>query len=394
MRWIHDGSMAAVILMLSVVGLTAGARVAVVETNSGQTFEGQLISEDDRVVTLLISEVQTPIRRSDIKTLTIKKSNDDIYAQRRAELADDDLDGRWKLAYDMYELGALKLARTETLALRQQFPDAEKVERLDAVIVDAIRLQEERERPATTPKTPTTPDAQPATPATPTGPAALREQQLTDEDINLLRLWELPVDLRELKPRVIIPRETIAELFKNYADQEVTPKGRKAQDDFYRLQGYEQIPLFFDLRARELYSQIRVIEDPPAMLKFRQEIYPTYITTYFARYFGGGQVDGLYLFGGKGDRVRTSYTDFFILQSYQNADARMIDRSRPTDSLLLQWGLPRQDAKFKAPDVPGWRPFFKGPDDEKYLQLAEWIGSLYRNPEYGITYTPPTHPAP
>jgi hypothetical protein len=74
----------------------------------------------------------------------------------------------------------------------------------------------------------------------------------------------------------------------------------------------------------------------------------------------------------------------------------MIDRAHPEDSLLLQYGLPRNEAKVPHPDVQGFRPAFRrGRDDTKYQAIARWIGSSLLidaplTPDYGIQYDPPT----
>jgi hypothetical protein len=381
---------AAVFLTL-VMGVRAQARVAVVETESGQTFEGELISETDQTVILLISGIETPVKRSNIKSITLKKSGEEIFKERRAQLKNDDLDGRFALAYDMYEMGELSLAKQETESLLERFPDSEKAQRLDDVVADAIKLQEDRiQEPAVGPA-----DAAPPVTdqARPNGgrldPQTLREQQLTEKEINLIRLWELPADLSDLKPRIIIPRETIETVLDEYADREEVPKGRREQNAFRTAEGWEQLPVLFAVRARELYPTVRVIEDPPAMKTYRSEILPLYINGYFSETFGRGAVEGLSLFGGRGERVRAAYTDFYILHKFQQGNAYMIDRDKPEESLLVQWGLPRDQAIYKAPDVPGWRPFFTGRDDPQFDKIVEWIDSLYKTVDYGISYSPP-----
>jgi hypothetical protein len=92
----------------------------------------------------------------------------------------------------------------------------------------------------------------------------------------------------------------------------------------------------------------------------------------------------------------TAYSNFLILSRAETGRGLMLDRSRPTDSLLIQYGLPREDAKFPHPDADGWRPSFVGQwdRDPTYRSLVKWIGEeLYRpTPNYGITWRPPTRP--
>ncbi len=84
------------------------------------------------------------------------------------------------------------------------------------------------------------------------------------------------------------------------------------------------------------------------------------------------------------------YTNFYILHKYANKDGRMIDRTKPEESLLLQYGLPREMTNTPHPDVPGWRPRFTSKSDRLYEQYRAFIDSLWQpTPDYGITYTPP-----
>ena len=98
---------------------------------------------------------------------------------------------------------------------------------------------------------------------------------------------------------------------------------------------------------------------------------------------------GLDLFNARPDDEAEAYTNFFLLSRFTHEGKAMIDRDRPELSLLLQWGLEREAAKFPAPDVEGWRPRFRSPEDGDYRRLVDWIDSLFDNdPGYGITYPP------
>ena len=97
------------------------------------------------------------------------------------------------------------------------------------------------------------------------------------------------------------------------------------------------------------------------------------------------------------------YTDFYILQKagfkVHSTDIfgsgpvyrHMIDRMRPEDSLLLNFGLPQSVATMPHPKAAGFEPMFHGLGDETYLDLGKWIASLKAiAPDYGIKYTIPT----
>ena len=82
-----------------------------------------------------------------------------------------------------------------------------------------------------------------------------------------------------------------------------------------------------------------------------------------------------------------AYTNFFVLSQLEVDGHELINRSAPEDSLLLQWGLPRKDAKYPAPNIKGWKPYFHGVKDHRYVDALKWIRGLYADlPErnYGI----------
>ena len=86
-------------------------------------------------------------------------------------------------------------------------------------------------------------------------------------------------------------------------------------------------------------------------------------------------------------------TNFYLLTQTKVGGIPMIDRNNPEESLLLQWGLPREEAKFGAPeDIKNWRPYFKDPKDERYTKMLSWIKSLIRanqDSTYDLTYKLP-----
>ena len=90
---------------------------------------------------------------------------------------------------------------------------------------------------------------------------------------------------------------------------------------------------------------------------------------------------------------RTVYSNFVILDRYRSADGllRMIDWDEPELSLLVQMGLPREDALYPHPDVPGFRPVFGGRDARRFRQTLEWIDSMYRpRPDVRLEFESPS----
>jgi hypothetical protein len=369
---------------LAPVGL---AREVIVTTHAGQELVGELLSETPETVIIVIAQIKTPIARADIAKLEYKKSIEEVFAQRRGALADDDVEGRYNLVYFLFAEEAFALAQQEVNLLAQAFPDNQDIQRLAMVIESKILLEAQREQ-APPPK---------IKPRTPRGEKDEPKQHvpsdlLTNEQVNLIRIWELPSDLAEAKPLINISRKTIDKLFEQYTASDEVPKGRQNQNRFRALKGYEQLELFFTLRARSLYPEIIVKKDPPSLAEFRRFINPAYVARYFHRHFGSGKFEQFKLFHRNPNNINEAYTNFYILSTTAINGMPLIDRAEPRRSLLVQWGMRRADAHYPAPDdIPNWRPFFKNQEDKRLLQYIEWIESLLYmpTPKYGIVYPPP-----
>ena len=77
---------------------------------------------------------------------------------------------------------------------------------------------------------------------------------LTDEDINLIKVYEIKFrDKGGKPPRVDIPRKVVEEMLEKYRTNNLVPRGKSAIAKFKRADGHQQLRLMFDLRAREFY---------------------------------------------------------------------------------------------------------------------------------------------
>ena len=374
------------VLILSMVAPTLVARPVTVVMKDGRRIDAELIREtSDAVVVEIIEGAQTTFDRSDIDEIETRKSMDQIYRERREKLQDDDLEGRYELAYFLFQNRAYELAEAEIRSILKDFPDADRPLRL-------LRVLEERQKTAR-------PDEERPSEEADAGDGEQPERRglekspppepLSMEQISMIRLWELPTGtdaMRELSPRVRIADAVIEKFIEQYRDRDDFPLGDQSLNRLRSAQGYEQLLLMMDMRAREFYDDVLILDDPPAMREFRRTVHPSYVWNYFAPRFGLGQLDDLRLIRrGRATSPENTYTNFLILHNYSREGQQMINRSNPVESLLLQWGLPRDEARHPAPDVPGWRPIFSGAEDRNFQQYVEWIRSLYPDPKYGVT---------
>jgi hypothetical protein len=368
-------------LVVGVMSADALAREAVVTTLDGRMLTGELVNQDEVTVTLLISGIKTPIPRRSIQGMKLLAEPREQYRQMRAELEDDDLDGRYRLAYTLYEKKWFDLSLSELNSLELAFPDSDKIRSLKTVVQSRLDRQQE-----TTSRRETNPVSPRQDPVTVVTEAPDEGQLLSEEQINLIRVYE--ADL-ETEPRVTLSPETIEKLFKTYARDDRLVKDQRA---FRRLPGYEQLGILFDLQARELYGEVVIRLDSPAIKAFRSQLHQNYVLNYCATSGCHGEKSpgGLFLFRIQPNSDETVYTNFYILNQMEKAQGRLIDRDEPRRSLLLQYGLRRDAAATPHPEVPGWRPQFVNEQDRRFQLYTEAIDQLWKPaPEYGISYSPP-----
>ena len=358
----------------------------VVVRKDGRINAGEIVADDDAGITLQIADIDLFIPRQDIASVKYQKTVAEQYLQRRAKLADDDLDSRYELAKWLLENEAFDLALKEVDQLLQRFVTDSRLEILKRTSLaqrDLVRRRDTVKQKPPFPKK--------------LGGARLsitqsRNARLTTEQINLIKVWETdPMG----RPRVAVPPKVIDELFKRYAYREEVPKGARQRREFRGQPGYEQMQLLLMLDARDLLAEIEVKDEPVALRTFRQSIHRPYVLNYCGSKscHGSDQMEGLRLvrMRSRRDRDRTAYTNFYILHAYESKakTGHLIDRQYPEMSLMPQYGLPKADASTPHPETDKWRPYYRNLEDSRYLTSLDWIGSLSRTlrvKNYGFSY--------
>lgn len=356
------------------VEASAEARTAVIRTDDGNVYRGELVRQTKDILVLNVQGIEATFKQEDIATFELQDTPEELYRKQRATLSDQDLAGRLDLAREMLDLDALRLAKFELADLDRDFPEHPAVLEMIAVVEAKQRLEE------------THSDAQLTASDGPRRPERRGEAEgnlfLARNEIALIKVYEIDLDT---KPRLEIPDPTLDSFFQKYGGHRLVPTGRRDRGLFKRLEGYEQLDVFFRVQARDLYDQVEVRQEPGPLSKFRRSVNPNYVARYFAPTFGHGQIPGLALFNKRPEDEAEAYTNFYRLSQFRVNGTPMIDRANPELSLLLQWGLARESARFPAPDIEGWRPMFRSTDDSEFQRYADWIDSLFKEDlDYGI----------
>jgi hypothetical protein len=371
------------------------AKQGVVQTRTGQVYDGEV---DDRagadVVTVTVRGIATQIPRADVQSITYGRGLDAEYKERLAKLDAKDFKGRMDLARWAFSQKRYDLARDAADKALAIDPNSSEATNFLTLVQSQQRMERGRELAATNPSA-----TEPRDRAATTRGAQPDWALLSDLDINRIRQEEL----RNGDVRVRFQ-------FRNDVERRFLAANR----DFTFVDWRAMTPLqrainILDRGDPQLRDDVVLASEPVAVQEYRRLIQPLVQGSCATAACHGGMSAGPLVLNTSADvNDAAAYTNFYILNQYalsQRAagdqqgvfgggaiERRMIDRTRAEDSLLLQYGLPRNLARAPHPDVQGFRPAYpRGREDTKYQAVARWIGTTLApvNPNYGIDYRPP-----
>lgn len=378
-------------LCLITITSLAMARQGKVTRTDGREFVGEIVRDGADQVIISIEGVEIPIPRDEVSKVEYLDGTGDNLEDARSALKDDDYEGRYKLAFRMFNEEEYELAKKELdslIALGDKVP-VDIRERIDLLksAVD-LKLADNTNTNNTENNNQNESDDQNQ------NTKVDKDDLLTDEQINMVKVYE--TDLSS-KPRVIISSKVLKDFFTEYRGEPGVPLGDDEQAAFRRLKGYQQLERMKEVRAKELFSDIRIVGDPDSIQKWRQ-IQGRYVlgTTGCAASGCHGGVDengaapgGLRFITNKATDPKTVYTNFVIATSFRNSqNIPLVDYDDPNSSLLIQYSLPAKLSRTPHPEVRNWKPQLTNAEGQTEF-IAEWIRSLQEQTgDYRFTYKP------
>lgn len=375
------------------VGLFASmllAKPGIVYTRDGSSFHGD-VTEDGQYVTITTHGIATKVNKLNVAKIEYPPSIDEQYAERHQKLAADDVKGRIDLAN-----WASQNQRPD-LAV-QALQEAQKIDptnRNVALMEDTAQRQWDLDRrqgktgtPATAPggaTPPAEPTSQPAASATSPGgkKKAPEYRLLNDNEVNTIREKEMRAD----DPRVVIRLE-------NNVARRYLASGAHDAAAFRQMSTVAQAQEILASGDPALTKDVRVATDPAPLLEFRQKIHPLVASSCGSLACHGGGTHGGDFGLFTSDTTNALYTNFYILQKYtktiDGVEYKMLNRTFPDRSLLLEYGLPAGQADVTHPSVPGYRPRFRNRTDPAYTEVVQWLTQSLKPipPDYGIDVSP------
>lgn len=247
-----------------------GIRECVITLQSGRTITGELIREDSREVVIGINGIETTFLRKNVSNVVILPPVPERYKQLRASVDDGDIDARLALVEWLRARRAYSLAITELESILLLEPKNPRARLLHTWLKEYDKLAEQREDDGDeesqnpdqdneelqgTPEKPEEPQYQIRRNARPL---------LTPEQINLMKVYE--IDLRD-PPKMRISDDTMLKLMREFPDRFSPNENERAR--VLDLPNVEKLKLIFSLRARDLYNEIEVLENPQSLDRFK-----------------------------------------------------------------------------------------------------------------------------
>jgi len=415
-------ALAMLALLLMPASPVAAKTAAVHLKDRAQPITGQLVSENSEEVVLRIAGIQTTIARNRIDRIEFQLTPVEEFKQKRAELPDDAHNRRYMLARETYDrttsdrqqrLALDRAIVSELEALVEDAEDLRQAELLLELTRNRIkRAAEQAEREAedagrADDADATGPDDENGDGSSDAGPMGGPPPLLDEAQRNLIKVYEIALNpqvrqqLRNLMrefglsgsarpPRVYVPPEAIDTLLSDFRDTRAIEPfvGGNGDRELRRMDGHEQLQVIFEARASQLYDQVEVRDEPAVLKIWRTRIHPRMVIDYFAKHFNAEHIPGFRIHTRRSNREAQAYTNFLILRDLRVDGRDMINLNRPEESILVQWSLPRDAAKFPAPETPGWRPYFNGLDDPRLARFARWVRQIYGR-DYPIDFEMP-----
>jgi hypothetical protein len=356
-----------------------------IELRDGTMLLGELVSDDWDEVVLRIKGVLSRFPRESVVQCRLDLTLEQKYRRFKELMEPDAWLRRFELASWLFDEDAYELARQELreIVAGSQLPEAVRLLRM---VEAQIALENGSLPPGRSiARPPRDEDA---------GPVDLKDmlpqELITSEDVNIIRVYE--IDFRDPPSRIHVSPETIRELLEKYGADKRIPADSAGRTRLFRANPLEIVDLMFKLKARDLYSRIEVQSEPPALNLFRQKVHDAWLIPNCATSRCHGGIDGgrffLHRRGSKSERVR--YTNLLILERWNELDMPLVDFDEPGQSLLIQYALPRNEARFPHPEVKGWQPAFTSSNQRLLRDSLRWIETMYKpRPGYPIDFEAP-----
>ena len=241
----------------------------IVVLTSGERLRGELIEDRPGSVKLKVAEIEVRIPRDRIESVYPENDLMERYRLLRESIPPDDAVQILFLAEWLRRNGMLEQALAETRSALAIDPTHGEAIRLRQLIEQQIRL---RERARTR--------GERGESSTPSGDDSGKRPRrdsfplISEKDANLIKVYE--VDLDD-PPRLLIDESVIDALLDRFGGRLGVPATREGRATFHRKPPEEILEAMYRLRARDLYTDVKVLDLPDSLKIFRDSVNSTWL---------------------------------------------------------------------------------------------------------------------
>lgn len=370
-------------------GALSLAKPAVVITQSGQRYEGDVTEKANEVI-INIRGVETRISRDEIAAIEYSKSFDDEFNDRLSKLTEGDAAGRIELARWAMQQEQYTKARDALELALQADPNSAEATQMLTLVRSQMRVANQSRN--NTPRSANAAEIDQKREDL----NAIQRNLLHEDDVQKIRRIEWKQGDTGVRVRVD------SKLAKQYADMR-----QQRWEDFGRLKQADQARAILDDQnaTPEQRAGVTIMNDPPAIADFRRSVQPIILNGCATSGCHGGPDAGKFTLVSPATTDEATYTNFYVLTNYKKqlqtvvpaggifggmTEIEMIDRGNPQRSLLVQYSLPADVAEFDHPAVNNYQPLFQNVFEARARPMIAWIERTLRlNPDAsGINYTP------
>ncbi len=357
---------------------------AVLYRRDGSSLEINLVADDFDEVRYMLGTTVRTIPRAEVYRVGLIRSFEESYEVLKKTIHPNDVVRRlafcdWLVSENKYEL-----AKTELVALVAETKLPEAVTLLNRVEsqlklnnAKTLRNKAKNEGDASSQEISTT-------------SRTLPTRILTDDEVNLIRVYEIDFDH---PPRIVINPADVRAFFEEFGSSPRIPSDAPSRTALVEGDPMKIVRLAFELKARDFYTKIRVVGEPDSLSLFRRNVHDGWLIPNCAtsRCHGGPDAGKFFLTNEDHADARVRYTNLLNLLLANSKDIPLVDFTDPNRSILIQYALPREEATTPHPPVKGWRPVFgRKLNQDKLASTLSWIRSMYQpRPVYPIEYQPP-----
>ena len=338
----------------------------------GRRLRGTILENEFEEVFVRINGIELRFNRTDVEQVTLDPPFEESYKRIIADTNFDDMEEfrfliEWLIYKDKFELAknhlndsSLKSPHIASLRRRVE-----------------LKLKPKPEKEVDVSETLSTPSK---------GQTELRV--LEPEEVALIKAYESNLNLL---PDMNISDKTRRKIIQEYGNDPLFQRDPTLRTTVLDGDDHVVFKLIRYLNAEHLYADIHEIGEPVALKLFRTHVHDGWLVNRCGTSdcHGGANSGPFFLFQEPKLSDQSRYANLLTLERLEiNPELPLINYDQPSQSLLLQYGLDRDEARHPHPAVKGWKPVKELQTNEGRKAVIEWIQSMRQmpRPHYPIEF--------